>query len=153
MKRPILIAFLLAASQPLLVGGGILTKWTIECAGGACAGTVRASSPFGPPRDMLLTVLAVTAPYLLAVLVTAVMWLLTTLTSQAATQPVAELSPASSARLAVDHALAGGTRERQGLQRIAAAFPYAATNGSVPTAGASRPLAQLGAQHAGSLRK
>jgi hypothetical protein len=152
MKRPILIAFLLAASQPLLVGGGILTKWTIECAGGACAGTVRASSPFGPPRDMLLTVLAVTAPYLLAVLVTAVMWLLTTLTSQAATQPVAELSPASSARLAVDHALAGGTRERQGRQRIAAA-PSSATNGSVPTAGASRPLAQLGAQHAGSSRK
>jgi hypothetical protein len=152
MKRPILIAFLLAASQPLLVGGGILTKWTIECAGGACAGTVRASSPFGPPRDMLLTVLAVTAPYLLAVLVAAVMWLLTTLTSQAATQPVAELSPASSARLAVDHALAGGTRERQGRQRIAAA-PSSATSGSFPTAGPSRPLAHLGAQHAGSSRK
>jgi hypothetical protein len=101
---------------------------------------------------MLLTVLAVTAPYLLAVLVAAVMWLLTTLTSQAATQPVAKLSPASSARLAVDHALAGGTRERQGRQRIAAA-PSSATSGSFPTAGPSRPLAHLGAQHAGSSRK
>ena len=152
MKRTILIAILLVAVQPLLVGASILTKWAIECAGGACAGTVRASSPFGPPRDMLLTVLAVAAPYLLAVLIAAVMWLLTTLTSRAATQPVAELLPASSARLAVDHALAGGTRERQGRQRIAAA-PSSATSGSFPTAGPSRPLAHLGAQHAGSSRK
>jgi hypothetical protein len=76
VKRAIVIASLLLASQPLLVGVGVLTKWVVECGGGACAGTVYAASPFGPPRDALLTAVAVAAPYLLAVLVAAVMWLL-----------------------------------------------------------------------------
>jgi hypothetical protein len=72
VKRTILIAFLLAASHPLLVGAGIQTEWTIECAGGTCAGTDRANPPLGPPRDMSLTALAVTAPFLLAMLVAVV---------------------------------------------------------------------------------
>ena len=149
MKRTIFIAFVLVVSQPLLVGAGVLVKWVIECGDGACASTVRANSPFGSPQDMLLTMLAVAAPYLLAVLVAAVTWLLT---SRTAAQP-AEPFPASSPGLAVDHSLAGETREGQGRRRIAAAFPSATTNGSGPAARASRPLAHLRAQHAGSSRK
>ena len=45
MKRTILIFALLVASQPLLMGVGVLTKWAIECGGGACVGTARAASP------------------------------------------------------------------------------------------------------------
>jgi hypothetical protein len=56
VKRTIPITFLLVAWQPLLVGSGILTKRTIKCAGGAYASTVHASSLFGPPWDMPLTV-------------------------------------------------------------------------------------------------
>ena len=90
MKRAIVIASLLVASQPLLIGVGILTKWVIECGGGACAGTVYAASPFGHPRDALLTALAVAAPNLLAALVAAVMWLLV---DHTATQPAADWEP------------------------------------------------------------
>jgi hypothetical protein len=149
VKRAILIVVLLVASQPLLVGASVVVKWVVECSGGACASTVRANSPFGSPRDMLLTMLAVAVPYLLAELVAAVTWLLT---SRTAAQP-AEPFPASSPGLAFDHSLAGGTRERQGRRRIAAAFPSVATNDSVPAARASRPLAHLRAQHVGSSRK
>jgi len=142
------MAFLLVVSQPLLIGVGVLAKWAIECGGGTCAGTVWATSPFGAPRDVLLTALAVALPYLLVVFVAAVAWLLT---GRTAAQP-AEPFPASSLGLTVDHSLAGGTREGQGRRRIAAAFAPA-INGSVPTAGASPPLAHLRAQHAGSSRK
>ena len=76
MKRAILIVSLLVASQPLLIGAGVLAKWTVECGGGACAGTVHAASPFGTPRDVILTALAAAAPYLLVVLVAAGTWLL-----------------------------------------------------------------------------
>jgi len=106
------MTFLLVASQPLLVGSGILTKRTIECAGGACAGTVRASSPFGPPRDMLLTVQAVTAHYLLIVLVAAVTWLLT---SRTASQSDAEPFSASSV-------LQAGVESNGKTSRIAAFY-------------------------------
>jgi hypothetical protein len=102
MKRTILMAFLLVASQPLLLGAGVLARWGIECGGGACAGTAYATSPFGPPRDVLLTALAVVAPYLLAVLVAGVTWLLT---SRTAAQPAAEPFPASSALQAVNYTL------------------------------------------------
>jgi len=149
VKRAILIVVLFVTSQLLLLGAAVYAKWVVECKGGACAGTVRANSPFGPPGDALLTALAIAAPYLLAVLVAAVTWLLTSRTAAQPTEPF----PASSPGLAVDHSLAGGTRERQGRRRNAAAFPSAATNGSVPAARASRPLAHLRAQQAGSSRK
>jgi hypothetical protein len=97
MKRTVLIAALLVASQQLLLGAAVYAKWVIDCGGGACAGTVRANSPFGPPRDALLTALAIAAPYLLIVLVAAVTWLLT---SRTASQPAAESFSASSARQA-----------------------------------------------------
>jgi hypothetical protein len=74
--RVFLTVCLLVASQPLLIGAGVLTKWAIKCAGEACAGTVRAIAPFGSPRDALLTALAATAPYLLAALVATITWLL-----------------------------------------------------------------------------
>ena len=103
MKRAILMIVLLVALQPLLLGGGVLATWVIECSGGVCAGTVRASSPFGPPRDVLLTGLTAAAPYLLAVLIAAVAWLFATGT---AAQPAAEPLPGSSAEPAVDRARA-----------------------------------------------
>ena len=74
MKRPGLIAALLITAQPLLLGAAVYAKWVIECGSGACAGTVRANSPFDSPRDLLLTALAVAAPYLLTTLVVAVAW-------------------------------------------------------------------------------
>ncbi len=75
----------LLASQPLLIVTGLLVKWAMAC-GGACAAT-----PFGSPRDIILTALAAAAPYLLALLVAAVTWLLA---SQRDAQPVVEPSPA-----------------------------------------------------------
>ena len=97
MKRTVLIAALLVASQQLLLGAAVYAKWVIDCGGGACAGTVRADSPFGPSRDALLTALAIAAPYLLIVLVAAMTWLLT---SRTASQLAAEPFSASSARQA-----------------------------------------------------
>ena len=97
MKRTVLIAALLVALQQLLLGAAIYAKWVIDCGGGACAGTVRADSPFGPPRDALLTALAIAAPYLLIMLIAAATWLLT---SRTASQPAAESFSASSARQA-----------------------------------------------------
>jgi hypothetical protein len=106
VKRTILILFLLVVSQPLLIGAGVLARWLIDCGSGACAGTVRAYSPFGSPRDVLLTALAAAAPYLLAVLVAAVTWLLAGRTlSQPAAGPVA----ASSLVQAVDRPAIGNS--------------------------------------------
>jgi hypothetical protein len=97
--RIVLIAFFLIASQPLLLVTGILTKWSIECRDGACAGTVYATSTFGSPRDLSLTALAITAPHLLVVLVAAAMWLLTSRASVQSAQEhraaVPELSGAT----------------------------------------------------------
>ena len=121
MKRTILIAFLFIASQPLLIGAGVLAKWAIECGGGACAGTVRATSPFSAPRDVLLTGLAVALPYLLVVFVAAVAWLLAGRTLM---QPAVETVPPSSAIQAIDRP---------------------ATRGAVPAVGAGRMLDHLGA--------
>ena len=121
MKRTILIAFLFIASQPLLIGAGVLAKWAIECGGGACAGTVRATSPFSAPRDVLLTGLAVALPYLLVVFVAAVAWLLAGRTLM---QPAVETVPPSSAIQAIDRP---------------------ATRGAVSAVGAGRMLDHLGA--------
>ena len=123
MKRTILIACLLVAAQPLLLGAGVLARWAVDC-GGACAGTVRAISPFGSPRDALLTALAAAAPYLLAVLVAAVTWLLA---GRAAAQPAAEPLPAPPDPQAGDRERAGGARERQGPRWTAAASPLTGT--------------------------
>jgi hypothetical protein len=70
-------ACLLIAVEPLLIGAGVLAKWVIECGGGACVGTVRADSPLGTPRDLLLTAFVAAAPYLLGTAVVAGTWLLT----------------------------------------------------------------------------
>lgn len=75
--RVFLTAFLLIAVEPLLIGAGVLAKWAVECGGGACAGSVYAASPFGTPRDLILTAFVAAAPYLVAVLVAAGAWLLT----------------------------------------------------------------------------
>ena len=129
MKRTILIAFLFVVSQPLLIGVAVLAKWAIECGGGACTGTVRATSPFGAPRDVLLTALAVALPYLLVVFVAAVAWLLT---GRTLTQPAAEPVPASSAIQLVDRP---------------------AIRGSIPTVRAGRTLDHLGAPLNGKSRQ
>lgn len=121
MKRTILITALFVASQPLLVSAGVLVRWVIDCGDGACAGTVRANSPFDSPRDMLLTALAAALPYLLVMFVAVVAWLLA---GQMLTQPAAEPVPALSAIRAVDRP---------------------ATRGSFPTVGANRTLDHLGA--------
>jgi hypothetical protein len=62
--------------EPLLFGVGIVAKWAVACGGDACAGTVHATSPFATPRDVNLTALVVAAPYPLAVLIAAGVWLL-----------------------------------------------------------------------------
>ena len=129
MKRTILIAFLLVVSQPLLIGVGVLAKWAIECGGGACAGTVRANSPFGAPRDVLLTGLAAALPYLLVVFVAAVAWLLV---GRTLTQPAPEPVPASSAIQAIHRP---------------------ATSGSFFTVGTGRTLDHLGAPLNGKSRQ
>jgi hypothetical protein len=129
VKRIILTAFLFIASQPLLIGAGVLAKWAIECGGGACVGTVRATSPFGMPRDVLLTGLAVVMPYLLVVFVAAVAWLLA---GRTLTQPAAEPVPASSAIRAVDRP---------------------ASRGSFPNVGASQTLEHPGALLNGKSRQ
>jgi hypothetical protein len=129
VKRTILIAFLFVASQPLLIGVGVLAKWAIECGGGACAGTIRATSPFGSPRDVLLTGLAAALPYLLVVFVAAVAWLLA---GRTLTQPAPEPVPASSAIQAVDRP---------------------ATSGSFSAVGAGRTLDYLGALLNGTSRQ
>jgi hypothetical protein len=66
----------LVVSQLLLIGTGVLARWLIDCGSDACAGTARAYSPFGSPRDVLLTARAAALPYLLAVFAAAVAWLL-----------------------------------------------------------------------------
>jgi hypothetical protein len=129
VKRIILTAFLFVASQPLLIGTVVFVRWLIDCGGGACAGTVRTNSPFGSPRDVLLTALAAAVPYLLVVFVAAVAWLLA---GRTLTQPAAEPVPASSAIQAVDRP---------------------ATRSSFPTVGASRTLDQLGALLNGKSRQ
>jgi hypothetical protein len=66
VKRTIPITFLLVAWQPLLVGSGILTKRTIECAGGAYASTVPLRSAMGHAADCAavgLTWFAVARPW------------------------------------------------------------------------------------------
>ena len=129
VKRTILIAFLFVVLQPLLTGAGILAKWALECGGGACAGTVRATSPFGAPRDVLLTALAVAMPYLLVVFIAAVAWLLA---GRTLTQPAVETVPTSSAIQAVDRP---------------------ATRSSVPTVGAGQTLDHPGALPNGKSRQ
>jgi hypothetical protein len=129
VKRTILIAFLFVVSQPLLIGAGVLVRWLIDCGGGACAGTVRAASPFDSPRDVLLTGLAAAAPYLLVVFVAAVAWLLA---GRTLAQPAAEPVPASSSIQPIDRP---------------------ATSGSFPTVGAGRTLDQLGALLNGKSRQ
>jgi hypothetical protein len=129
VKRTILIVFLLVVSQPLLIGTGVLARWLIDCGSDACAGTVRATSPFGSPRDALLTALAAALPYLLVVFVAAVAWLLA---GRTLTQPADAPVPASSAIQAVDRP---------------------ATRGSFPTVGAGRMLDHLGALLIGKLKQ
>ena len=73
--RVLLAISLLAASQPLLVGIGVLIKEATAC-GAICVSAAHLGDLLGSPRDVLLTALAVAAPYLLAGLVTAVTWLL-----------------------------------------------------------------------------
>ena len=121
MKRAILITSLLVASQPLLIGAGVLTRWAIECGGDTCAGTVRANSPFGPPRDLLLTALAVSAPFLLAVLVAAVTWLLV---GRTAAQPAAEPFPAASDPQGMARELVGEVRGRPLRRWTTASTPH-----------------------------
>ncbi|MGH2615507.1 MAG: hypothetical protein ACRDJC_09735 [Thermomicrobiales bacterium] len=89
--RVFLTVGLLVASHLLLLGALVLGRWVIDCGGGACAGTVRAASPFTPPRDVILTALAIAAPYLLAALVVAVTWFVT---GRAAARPAATPVPA-----------------------------------------------------------
>ena len=107
MKRTILIAALLVASQLLLLGAAVTAKWVVECRGGACAGSVRANFPFDSPRDLLLTALAVAAPYLLAMLVT-VAWLLI----GRAAHPVVQRFPASVNQQSVAENRAGVAHKR-----------------------------------------
>jgi hypothetical protein len=133
VKRTILIAFLLVVSQLLLIGTGVLARWLIDCGSDACAGTARAYSPFGSPRDVLLTALAAALPYLLAVFAAAVAWLLA---GRAVARPAAEPFAASSTVQAIDRTGAGGTREWRGLRQIAAAVPRSTSKGVFPTAGA-----------------
>jgi hypothetical protein len=118
VKRAILIVVLLVASQPLLVGVGVMAKWIIECSGGACAGTVRANAPFDSPRDLLLTALALTAPYLLAMLF-AVAWLLI----GRAAHRVGQRFPASANSQSAAESPAGVARERPARQRPVVATP------------------------------
>ena len=95
--RVFLTICLLVASQPLLIGIGVLTKWAPACGGGACTGTVEATFS---PRDALLTALAAAAPYLLAVLVAAVTMPLTSrgpAHAAAAPEPVRQTPRLSSA--------------------------------------------------------
>lgn len=128
MKRTLLIAFLFVVSQPLLTGVGVLARWVIECGGGDCAGTVRATSPFGAPRDVLLTALAVAMPYLLVVFGATVAWLLA---GRTLTQPAVKSVPVSYAIQAVDRP---------------------ATRGSVAIVGAGQTLNHPGALRNGTSR-
>jgi hypothetical protein len=74
--RVFLLAFLLVASQPLLLVTGLVAKWLVQCRGGDCAGTMHAASPFGSSRDVFLAALVLTAPHVLAVLIAGLAWLL-----------------------------------------------------------------------------
>jgi hypothetical protein len=119
VKRTFLIAALLVASQLLWLGTAVYAKWVVDCGGGACAGTVRANSPFDSPRDLLLTALAVAAPYLLAMVVVAVAWLLI----GRAAHPVVPRFPASANQQAVAENRAGVAHTRPARQPRAVASP------------------------------
>jgi hypothetical protein len=94
VKRTTILALLALAAEPLLVGGAVLAKHAVDCGGGACAGTSRADSIFGPTPDALLTALVAAAPLLLAVLVATATLLLTARAAVATSVAGRGLAPA-----------------------------------------------------------